>query len=91
MTNTTHFTVCIDSDIKKQCEAMYGELGIDLNTAINVFLHQSLRVGGYPFDVRLNNPNNETIEAMLEAEHIAHNPSVKRYSDVEEALKTLKE
>lgn len=70
---------------------MYGELGIDLNTAINVFLHQSLRVGGFPFDVRLNQPNNETIEAMLEAERIAHDPSVKRYSDVEEALKALKE
>ena len=61
VTNTTHFTVCIDSDIKKQCEAMYGELGIDLNTAINVFLRQSLRVGGFPFDVRLKQPNKETI------------------------------
>ncbi|WP_299350868.1 type II toxin-antitoxin system RelB/DinJ family antitoxin [uncultured Catenibacterium sp.] len=91
MTNTTHFTVCIDSDIKKQCETMYGELGIDLNTAINVFLRQSLRVGGFPFDVRLKQPNNETIEAMLEAERIARDPSVKRYSDVEEALKALKE
>lgn len=46
MANTTNFSVRIDSDIKKQCEAMYGELGIDLNTAINVFLRQSLRVGG---------------------------------------------
>lgn len=91
VTNTTHFTVCIDSDIKKQCEAMYGELGIDLNTAINVFLHQSLRVGGFPFDVRLKQPNKETIEAILEAERIARDPSVKRYSDVEEALKALKE
>lgn len=87
MTNTTHFTVCIDSDIKKQCEAMYGELGIDLNTAINVFLRQSLRVGGFPFDVRLKQPNKETIEA----ERIARDPSVKRYSNVEEALKALKE
>lgn len=91
MTNTTHFTVYIDSDIKKQCEAMYGELGIDLNTAINVFLRQSFRVGGFPFDVRLKQPNKETIEAMLEAERIARDPSVKRYSDVEEALKALKE
>ena len=91
MTNTTHFTVCIDSDIKKQCEAMYGELGIDLNTAINVFLRQSLRVGGFPFDVRLKQPNKETIEAMLEAERIARDPSVKRYSNVEEEFKALNE
>ena len=91
MANTTNFSVRIDIDIKKQCEAMYGELGIDLNTAINVFLRQSLRVGGFPFDVRLKKPNNETIEAMLESERIARDPSVKRYSDVEKALKALKE
>ena len=46
MANTTNFSVRMDSDIKKQCEAMYGELGINLTTAINVFLRQLLRVGG---------------------------------------------
>lgn len=89
MTTTTTFSVRIDRDIKKQCEALYGELGINLTTAINVFLRQSLHAGGFPFDVRL--PNKETMAAMLEAEKIARNPSVKRYSDVEEALKALKE
>ena len=48
MATTTNFSVRMDSDIKKQCEAMYGELGINLTTAINVFLRQSLRVGGFP-------------------------------------------
>lgn len=91
MANTTNFSVRMDSDIKKQCEAMYSELGINLTTAINVFLRQSLRVGGFPFDVRIEKPNKETIAAMLEAERIAHDSSVKRYFDVEEALKALKE
>lgn len=36
-------------------------------------------------------PNRETISAMLEAERIARDPSVKRYSDVEKALRELKE
>ena len=35
-------------------------------------------------------PNKETIAAMLEAERIARDPSVKHYSDVEEALRELK-
>ena len=91
MANTTNFSVRMDSDIKKQCEAMYSELGINLTTAINEFLRKSLRVGGFPFDVRIEKPNKETIAAMLEAERIAHDSSVKRYSDVEEALKALKE
>ena len=69
---------------------LYGELGMNLTTAINVFLRQSLRVGGFPFDVRLDQPKKETIAAMLEAERIAHDPTVKRYTDVEEALAELK-
>ena len=91
MANTTNFSVRMDSDIKKQCEALYSELGMNLTTAINVFLRQSLRVGGLPFDVRVGQPNKETIAAMLEAERISHDSSVKRYSDVEEALRALKE
>lgn len=90
MANTTSFSVRIDSEIKKQCEMLYGELGMNLTTAINVFLRQSLRVGGFPFEVKLEHPNKETIAAMLEAERIAHNPDVKHYSDVEEALQELK-
>lgn len=70
---------------------MYGELGINLTTAINVFLRQSLWVGGFPFDVRIEQPNKETIAAMLEAERIARDSSVKRYSNVEDALRVLKE
>ena len=91
MASTTNFSVRMDSDIKKQCESLYNELGINLTTAINVFLRQSLRVGGFPFDVRLDQPNRETVAAMAEAERIARDPGVKHYSDVEEALRDLKQ
>ena len=87
---STNFSVRMDSDIKKQCETLYGELGMNLTTAINVFLRQSLRVGGFPFEVRLDQPNKETIAAILEAERIAKDPTIKNYSDVEEALRELK-
>ena len=51
-----------------------------------MFLNKSLCVGGFPFDV-----NKETMAAMLEAERIVCDPFVKRYSDVEQALRVLKE
>lgn len=73
MANTTNFSVRMDSDVKKQCE-LYRELGMNLTTAINVFLRQSLRVGGFPFEVRLEQPNRETVAAMLEAKQIAQAP-----------------
>ena len=90
MASTTNFSVRMDSEIKKQSESLFSELGMNLTTAINVFLRQSLRVGGFPFEVRLEQPNKETVAAMLEAERIARDTSVKRYSDVEEALRELK-
>ncbi|MCD8361984.1 MAG: type II toxin-antitoxin system RelB/DinJ family antitoxin [Lachnospiraceae bacterium] len=90
MANLTNFNVRVDSDIKKQCEALYGKLGVNLTTAINVFLRQSLRVGGFPFDVRLEQPNKETVAAMLEAQRIAYDPYVKGYVDLDEMFAELK-
>ena len=46
------------------------------------FVRQSLREARIPFDVSLNYSNKETIAAMLEAERIAKDPSVKGYTDL---------
>lgn len=88
--NTVNFSVRMNDDIKKQSEMVFGELGLNLTAAINVFLRKSIAVGGFPFDVRIDQPNKETIAAMKEAETIAKDSSVKSYSDVEELLKDLK-
>ena len=88
---TTNVSIRMDSDLKAQADALFSELGMNLTTAFNIFVRQSIREGGIPFEISLNQPNRETIAAMLEAERIARDPSVKRYSDVEEALRALKE
>lgn len=90
MADTTNFSVCLDSNIKKQCEELYNDLGMTLTTAINVFLRQSLRVGGLPFELRQERPNKETIAAMLEAERIVHGSSVKGYDDLDELFAELR-
>lgn len=86
---TTNFSIRLDKDLKKQVEEIYKELGMNLETAINVFLQKSVAVGGFPFDVKLEEPNKETTLALLEADKISKNPNIKKY-DVEEALKKLK-
>lgn len=58
---TTNFSVRMDSDIKKKSEYVYGRLGINLTTAINVFLRQSIRAGGFPFDVRIKDEIDDNI------------------------------
>ena len=61
MANTTNFSVRMDSDIKKQCETLYNELGVNLTTAINVFLRQSLRAGGFPLKSGWNSPTKKQL------------------------------
>ena len=56
----TNLTISMDSDVKEKADALFSELGMDLSTAFNLFVRESLRVGGIPFELT---PNKETIEA----------------------------
>ena len=80
----------MDADLKAQADALFAELGVNLSTAFNIFVRQSLREGGISFEVKLEQPNKETIAAMLEAERIAKDPSVKGYNDLDELFADLK-
>lgn len=88
--NTTNISIRMDSELKSQADALFAELGMNLSTAFNIFVRQSIREGKIPFDISLNQPNRETIAAMLEAERIVKDRSVKGYSDLNELFKELK-
>ncbi len=90
MGKTVNFSVRMENNIKKQCEALFNELGMNLTTAINVFLRHPLRVGGFPFEIRLEHPSKETLSAMSEAERIAHNPEARHYFDIAEGRQELR-
>ena len=89
--NIINISIRMDTDLKAQADALFAELGMNLSTAFNIFVRQSLREGGIPFEVKLKKPNKETIAAMLEAERIAKDPSVKGYDDLDELFADLKE
>lgn len=90
MAGTTNISIRMDKDVKAQAEAFFSELGMNLTTAFNIFVRQSLREGKIPFEISVNQPNSETIAAMLEAERIAKDPSVKGYTDLDELFADLK-
>ena len=62
---------------------------MSLSTAFNIFVRQSLREGGIPFKITEGRPNQETVAAMLEAERIAKDPSVKGYNNVDDLFADL--
>lgn len=61
-------TLRVDEDLKKQAEALFCELGLNLTTAFNIFLRQSVREQQIPFRVTKNVPNAVTLAAMDAAE-----------------------
>ena len=87
--NTTNMTIRMDAELKAQADALFAELGMNLSTAINIFVRQSLREGGLPFEVKLERPNRETAAAMREAERIARDPNVKGYRSMDELFAEL--
>ena len=88
--STTNISIRMDSELKAQADALFNELGMNLSTAFNIFVRQSLREGRIPFEIGLERPNKETVAAMLEAERIARDPNVKAYSDLDELFAELK-
>jgi len=80
----------MDAALKAQADIFFAELGMNLSTAFQIFVRQSLREGRIPFDIALEKPNKETIAALLEAERITNDLSVKGYDDLDELFADLK-
>ena len=87
---TTNMNIRMDKDVKEQAQQIFAQLGMDMTTAINVFLRQTIRYNGFPFELRLDTPNEETLEAIREVRQMKKDPSMgKTYTDVDEMMKEL--
>ena len=47
----SNINIRVDNDIKKQAQEVFASLGLDMTTAINVFLRQAIQKHGLPFPV----------------------------------------
>ena len=87
---STNINIRTDSPTKAKAEKLFQSLGINMTTAINMFLRKCIVTNGIPFDVNLEIPNKETIKAFKEIEEMKKNPSkYKSYSSFEELLKDI--
>ena len=90
MVGSTNISIRMDADLKAQADVLFGELGMNMTTAFNIFVRQALREGRIPFEISLNQPNRETLAALMEAERIAKDPSVKGYTDTDALFADLR-
>lgn len=86
---TTPTQIRIDADIKKQVSELFSELGLDMSSAVNLFLHQCVLRGGLPFSVELPGYSQRTLNAIEEARRISRDPDIRGYFSMEELEKAL--
>ena len=81
---TTNLNIRTDKEIKDQAEIIFNELGLNMTTAINMFLRSTIREHGIPFELKLDIPNETTLEAIKEGKKLINDPKTKRYSNIED-------
>jgi DNA-damage-inducible protein J len=79
----------IDEDLKEEGEKLFKELGMNMTTALTIFIKQSVRERKIPFQINLGVPSIETLEAIVEAEKMLKDPNTKKYKNVKELLEEL--
>ena len=57
----------IDPVLKEQAQDLFESLGMNLTTAVNIFLRQSVREQAIPFRIGEPVPNAETLQAIRDA------------------------
>ena len=63
---TTNLNIRTDKEIKEQADMIFSELGLNMTTAINIFLRTTIREHGIPFSLKLDVPNEVTAAAIEE-------------------------
>ena len=88
MANVTT-SIRMDADTKKAATELLNDLGLDLSSAVNIFLRQCLLHNGLPFEVKKSQHNRQTMEAMAEALRIENDDNVPGYTDMERLKRAL--
>ena len=79
----------IDESLKKQATELFSQLGIDMSSAMNIFLRQCVMRGGLPFEVTLPKYKQDVLDAMEEAKKLSKDPNTKRYASFSEAMEDI--
>jgi DNA-damage-inducible protein J len=84
MAKTASLNIRIDPETKAGAEELYSAFGITITDAVNMFLRQSLMVGGLPFELHQPRYNAETEKAIQEGDELLASGNFKRYTSTKE-------
>ncbi|BDR52496.1 hypothetical protein KIM372_04030 [Bombiscardovia nodaiensis] len=83
MSQTTTVSFRTDKRVKEEAKELFADLGLDLSTALNMFLRQALIDDGLPFQVTRDSPDN------IAARRQADRGEGKRFSSSTDLMKDL--
>ena len=84
---STNLNIRTDKEVKAQAEKLFDALGLNMTTAVNIFLRQAIRENGIPFEVKLNVPNETT--AIREGRSIAYDKTATGYNNMSDLRAAL--
>lgn len=61
--SNTNINIRMDAELKAEADALFADLGLNMSSAVNLFVRQAVRQQGIPFLIS-RQPSTETLEAM---------------------------
>ncbi len=86
----TNITISMNIEQKKQAEKLFRELGMNMTTAFNIFIRQSLRENRIPFMVNYYIISAHTIEKVLESEQYNRDPDITAQEELRQLMQEVK-
>lgn len=86
---STNLNIRTDKEVKIAAERIFEELGLNMTTAVNIFLRQTIRENGIPFELKLNVPNDVTATAIEKGRKLANDKTASGYTNMNDLKAAL--
>ena len=81
--------VNVPIEVKEEATTLFNSLGLNMSTAINIFLKKSIYERGLPFEVK-QQPSKDLKEALEELKYMEKHPDeYKGYHNVDEMFEDI--
>ena len=87
--NDTAITFRTNSKTKAEAQQIFADLGMDISTALNVFLKKVIKTGSIPFEVSISEEPNEITLAAIDEVYKHPELTEGPYTTIEEILEAL--
>ncbi len=87
---TSAINVNVPTDVKEEATNLFNNLGLNMSTAINMFLKKAIYERGIPFEVKEPTPSKDSLDALQELNYMEKHPEeYKKFTSVKELMKDL--